>query len=189
MPRITLGTCRWTNKEHFPGRMYSSSMRGTEVAATEGQWLHSKLPECSAPKTEMTALRLMCTLLIYPCMLCISIMFMMSWSSASLFWQEKHCACVGEPCQFTCAPAGIPTDCFLQLCMSHLINSVSQILSLWHSPPGISVCPHTGVCNLLKTACKTIHLQKMIYEMDTVINNNKRGLQELRMLVLLTTKW
>ena len=26
-------------------------MRGTEVAATEGRWLLSKLPECSAPIT------------------------------------------------------------------------------------------------------------------------------------------
>ena len=50
MSKITLGTCSWTNKEHFPVRMYSHSTGGTEVAATEGQWLLSKLPECSAPK-------------------------------------------------------------------------------------------------------------------------------------------
>ena len=31
--------------------MYSHFMRGTRVAATEGHWLLSKLPECSAPKT------------------------------------------------------------------------------------------------------------------------------------------
>ena len=50
MHKITFGTCRWTNKEHFPVRMYSPSIRGHEVAMTEGQWLLSKLPECSAPK-------------------------------------------------------------------------------------------------------------------------------------------
>ena len=41
-------------------------MRGTEVAMTEGRWLLSELPECSAPKTQMIALRLMHTHLIYP---------------------------------------------------------------------------------------------------------------------------
>ena len=66
MSKITLGTCRWINKEHFPVGMYSHSMRGTKVAMTEGQWLFSKLPECSAPKTQMTAPRLMHALLIYP---------------------------------------------------------------------------------------------------------------------------
>ena len=58
--------------------MYSPSIRGTEVAMTEGQWLLTKLPECSAPKTQMMASRLMHTLLIYPTTLCISIMFMTS---------------------------------------------------------------------------------------------------------------
>ena len=33
--------------------------------------------------------------------------------------------------------------------MNGLINSISQFPSLWHSLPGILVCPHTGVCNLL----------------------------------------
>ena len=37
--------------------MYSHSMRGTEVAATEGWWLLSKLPECSAPKTPDNSLK------------------------------------------------------------------------------------------------------------------------------------
>ena len=46
--------------------MHSHSMRGTKVTMTKGQSLHSKLPECSAPKTQMIALRLMHALLIYP---------------------------------------------------------------------------------------------------------------------------
>ena len=66
MPKITLGISRWINKEHFPVRMYSHSMRGTKVAMTEGRWLLSELPGCSAPKSQMMALRLMCTLFIYP---------------------------------------------------------------------------------------------------------------------------
>ena len=78
MPKITLDTCRWINKEHFPVRMYSCSMRSTEVSMTEGQWLLSKLPECSAPKTQMIASRLMHALFIYPPALCINIMFVTS---------------------------------------------------------------------------------------------------------------
>ena len=66
MPKITLGTCRWTNKEHFPVRMYSSSMIGTEVAMTESQWILSKFPEYSAPKKQTIALRLVHALLLYP---------------------------------------------------------------------------------------------------------------------------
>ena len=45
------GACSWTNKEHLLLRMYSHSTRDTKVATTEGQWLLSQLPECSAPKT------------------------------------------------------------------------------------------------------------------------------------------
>ena len=41
--------------------MYSHSMRGNEVATTEGWWLLSKLPECVAPKNQDDSLELMCT--------------------------------------------------------------------------------------------------------------------------------
>ena len=41
--------------------MYSHSMRGTEVATTEGQWLLSQLPECVAPKNPDDSCELMCT--------------------------------------------------------------------------------------------------------------------------------
>ena len=144
MSKIPLGTCRWTNKEHCPVGMYSLSMRGTEVAMTEGWWLLSKLPECSAPKTKMIASRLMHASLIYPPTLCISVAFMTHHNHLlPSFGRKKHCACAGEPHWFTCAPASIPANCFPQLCMNHLVNSVSQISSLWHSPPGILVCPHT----------------------------------------------
>ena len=48
---------------------------------------------------------------------------------------EKPCACAGEPYWLICVSASIPTNqfqCFWQLCMDQLINSVSQILNLWH---------------------------------------------------------
>ena len=132
--KITLGTCRWTNKEHFPVRMYSHSMRGTKVAMTEGQWLFSKLPECSAPN-QMTALRLVCTLCIYPYpMHKHNVCDITRWHHNHLlpFSVGKHCTCTGEPCHFPCTPASIPTNCFLQLRTNHLVNSASRISSLWH---------------------------------------------------------
>ena len=65
-------------------RMYSPSTRGTEVATTEGWWLLCKVPECSVPKTKMTAPRLMHALLIYRPTLCISIMFMTSLNDITI---------------------------------------------------------------------------------------------------------
>ena len=59
-------------------------MRGNEVAATEGWWLLSKLPECSAPKTQMIASNLMHALLIYPPPLCISIMLVTSLNDITI---------------------------------------------------------------------------------------------------------
>ena len=47
-------------------RMHSHSVRGTEVAMTKGQWLLSKLPECSVPKIQTTAPDLMHTPLYTP---------------------------------------------------------------------------------------------------------------------------
>ena len=64
--------------------MYSHSTRGTKVAMTEGQRLFSKLPECSAPKTQMIASRLMHTLLIYPLTLCVSITFVTSLNDVTI---------------------------------------------------------------------------------------------------------
>ena len=59
--KITLGTCSWTNKEHFPLKMYSHSLWGTEVATTEGWWLLSKWLKCTAAKNPDNSLELMCT--------------------------------------------------------------------------------------------------------------------------------
>ena len=87
-----------------------------------------------------------------------------------------------------------PCQLFPKLCTDLLINSISQILSLWHCLPGILVCPHTGVCNLLKTVWKTIQLQKL-YTRQTQslskmhLNNNKRWLQECMSCWQLNDRW
>ena len=61
VPKITLGTCTWTNEEHFSLKMYSHSLRGTKVATTEGWWLLGKWLECTAAKNPDNSLELMCT--------------------------------------------------------------------------------------------------------------------------------
>ena len=59
-------------------------MRGTKVAATESQWLLSKSPECSAPKTKMIPSRLMCTLFLYLPTLCINITLVTSLNDVTI---------------------------------------------------------------------------------------------------------
>ena len=53
-------------------------MRGTKVAVTEGQWLLSKSPECSAPKNPDNCLKAHACSPYIPPTLCISITFVMS---------------------------------------------------------------------------------------------------------------
>ena len=60
VPKITFGTCSWTNKEHFALKMYSHSSRDTKVATTEGWWFLSKWLKCTAAKNPDDSLELMC---------------------------------------------------------------------------------------------------------------------------------
>ena len=69
----------------------------------------------------------------------------MSGSSASLFQQEKHCTCAGEPHQFTCAPTGIPANCFLQLCTNHFFSIPYPKFQACDTC-FIYACRHTCVC-------------------------------------------
>ena len=64
------GTLSCRNVLSLHQRHWSSQNRG--------QWLLSKLPECSAPKTQTIASRLVYALLIYLPTLCISITFVIS---------------------------------------------------------------------------------------------------------------
>ena len=145
VPKITLCTCSWRNKEHFPLKMYSHSSRGTKVAATEGQWLLSKWLECTAAKNPDDNLKLMCTFPYILPTLYISITVVTSLNDVTIVCYPllvgKPCACAQESCQLAYASAGIPTNQLLHT--NQLIDSVSQFPSLWHSPPGILVCPHS----------------------------------------------
>ena len=64
--------------------MYSHSTRGTEVATTEGQWLLSKLPECSAPKTPDDSLKAHAHSSHIPPTLLVSITFVMSLNDVTI---------------------------------------------------------------------------------------------------------
>ena len=60
----SLGACTWIHKVHSSSRIYSCSMRGTNIARVDGQWLN-KGPNHSVPETQTTALRLKLAFLIY----------------------------------------------------------------------------------------------------------------------------
>ena len=96
--------------------MYSHSMRGTKVAATEGQWLLSKLPECVAPKNPDDSLKLMCTSPYILPTLYTSIMAMMSLNDVTIFClplQVGKTLCMHSRVMLThLQTAGVPTDQF-----------------------------------------------------------------------------
>ena len=95
--------------------MYSHSTRGTEITVTEGQWLLSKLPECSSPKTPDNSLEAHACSPYIPLTLHISLMFVTSLNNVRIVFFPllvgKPCAYAGEPCWLGCTPAGIPPAC------------------------------------------------------------------------------
>ena len=112
--------------------------KSTETVMVEGQWPLA-IDQNIQFQNPDTAPRLLHIFLLYPIPNAWAKQLwhhkMMLESSASPFQQKKHCACTGEPHWSTCAPVSIPTNYFLLLCIEPCI-SITQILSLWHSPPG-----------------------------------------------------
>ena len=53
----SLGACTWINKVNSSSRLYSSSMRGTNIARVQGWGLNNR-PNHSVPETQMTAPKL-----------------------------------------------------------------------------------------------------------------------------------
>ena len=109
MPLNKQGTLSCKNVVSLHERHRSSHNRGS-VASQQVTKMFSY------QKPQMIASRLMCTLLIYPTTLCVSIIFLMSLNDVTivcfLLLVGKPCTCTGEPCQLTCAPTGIPPSCF-----------------------------------------------------------------------------
>ena len=136
------------------------SMRCTKTAKVEGLWLVNR-PKCSVsedpddgPKVQLCSPFIVPSLnsMRDPC----DVIFMMSQSSALIFQWENHCACTLETLSFICTSAGINTRTPYTINASEpLCLSLTQFPCLWHSPPGISVCPHTGVLIYLHIVNKT----------------------------------
>ena len=151
----SLGACTWINKVNSSSRIYSCSIRGTDIARVEGQWLNNG-PNHSVPETHMTALRLELVFLIYfppPCM---------SNHCDITLWHHNHLLYFF--CGKTTAHAQRKYIICLHICQHHCWNpqllllhpncivfSLIKISCLWHSPPGISVHPHTRALNLITT--------------------------------------
>ena len=138
------GTLSCKNVLSLHKRHWSSCNRGSVASQQVTRMFSSKTPRCNS--LEACA----CTLLIYLPTLCISITFVTSLNDdhdcllpSSMAW--KPCTCDRRAMPAHLCTCWHPFQViFLKLCMDHLVNSISWILSLWHSPPGISVQPHTG---------------------------------------------
>ena len=106
----SLGACTWINKVHSSSRIYSCSMRGTNIARVEG-WGLNNGPNHSVPETQMTAPRLELAFLIYfppPITWAITVTsFYDIMIVCSTFSWENHCRHAEEMPQFVCASAGI----------------------------------------------------------------------------------
>ena len=155
----SLGACTWINKVNSSSRIYSCSMRGTNIAEVEGKWLN-KWPNHSVPETQMTALKLELALLIsfpppvawviiVPSLIDIIIIcstvsmgkpLHLHRGNALIFLHIYQCCC------------WIPQ--LLSLHPNLIIFSWTHIWCMWHSLHGILVCPCTRDLNLFK------HLQK-----------------------------
>ena len=121
--------------------MYSCSTRGTNIAKVEDQWLDSR-PNCSVPDTQTTAPRFMGALLIYfPPPIAWEIIVTSFYDImiiCSTFSMGKPlCMCRGNAivhpciCQHHCQNSQL-----LWLHPNLIVFSLTQILCLWHSPPG-----------------------------------------------------
>ena len=155
----SLGACTWINKVNSSSWIYSCSMRGTNIAGVEGQWLNNR-PNHSVPETQMTALKLKLALLIYFPPPIAWVIIVTSPNDITIICSTFS---MGKPLHM-CRGNAIVYLCshwhhnqnpqLLQLHPNLVVFSLTQISCLWHTPPGISVCPHTGALIYLQ------HLQQ-----------------------------
>ena len=127
----SFGACTWINKVHSSSRIYSCSMRGTNIARVEGG-AHS------VPETQMTALRLEIVFLIYFPPPIASEITVMSFDDiiiiCSTFSMEKPLHMCKENvmihlhiCWHHCQNLQL-----LSLHWNHIVFSLSRISCLWH---------------------------------------------------------
>ena len=155
-PKKGLGTCTWINKVHSSSWLYSCSKRGTNIARVEG-WCLNNRPNCSVPETQMTAPGSSSLFLTYFPPQVVQEITVTSFYDVTIVCSTLL---VGKPLHM-CKWNAIThlhicqhhnqNPQLLLLHLNHIVFSLSWIPCLWHSPPGISVHPHTGVWNLFTT--------------------------------------
>ena len=147
---------RWTNKSHFPVCFIIPLHKRHQDSQDRGPVAFPPKPE---PADWMNWMQLppwgSCWSLFIPLFIYVIEMTVMSWlwchnCLPPILGGKSLCACAVESCQLACTSADIPDLPPCVLTWTAKLNLVPQFLQLWHSPPGISVHPHTRACNLLK---------------------------------------
>ena len=136
------------------------SMRGTETAKVEGLWLINR-PECFVAEYPDDSPKVwQCSPFIVPSLYSMrDPRDIMKWHHDHLLWSSsrKTTAHVhwNHRCSSAHLPASIPEPQILWMHPNLFIFTLTWFSCLWHSPPGISVCPHTGVLIYLHIFNKT----------------------------------
>ena len=166
----SLGGCTWTNKVNSSSRIYSCSTRGTNIARVEGQWLNNETQLCSARNPDDSPKAWACFPYILPSPKRVS-----NHCDITL-WHHNHLLYFfhGKTLHMPNGNAIIHLHIhwylhqnpqLLPLHLNLIVFSLTWISCLWHSPPGISVCPCTRALNLFTTF-------KDRYKTQACITNN-----------------
>ena len=126
------------------------STRDTKTAEVEGQWLVNR-PKCLVPENPDDSPKVwLCSPFIVPSLNSMREPHdIMKWHQNHLLWSPSGKATAHAHQNHHCSSAhplaSTPEPQIPQMHPNLLISSLTQFSCLWHSPPGISVCPHTGV--------------------------------------------
>ena len=136
------------------------SVRGTEIAKVKGPWLVNRC-ECLVPEDPDNSPEVwLCSPLIVPSLNSMRDPHdIMKWCHDCLLWfsNGKTTAHAHQNCHPLSVhlPASMPEPQILWMHPNLFVFFLTQFPCLWHSPPGILVCPHTGVLIYLHILNKT----------------------------------
>ena len=126
------------------------SMRGTETAKVEGLWLVNK-PKCLVSEDPDNSPEVwLCSPFMVPSLSSTRDPHdISSWCHDCLLWSSSRKTTVHAHQNCHCSSAHLPASMLgpqiLQMHLNLFLSSLTWFLCLWHSPPGISVCPCTRV--------------------------------------------
>ena len=136
------------------------SMRGTETAKVEGLWLINR-PKCLVPEYPDDSPEVQwCSPFIVPSLYSTrDPCDIMKWCHNCLLWSSSRKTTVHAHWNHWHSSvyllASLPEPLNTMNASNPLHLFLNPILHLWHSPPGISVCPHTRVLIFLHILNKT----------------------------------